>query len=242
MKIVFLGLNDTGEKVLDYLKGLNQDEIHLLTQKNEIERILKMQPDIILSVGFRHIIPQEILNLPPLGAINFHKSLLPLNRGANPVFWTILEGTQAGVSIHFMDQGIDTGPIIAQAEIEPEFSDNAKTLYGKLDSLQIKLFKEHWPKIRNGSIKSTPQTKIKSYHQIEDLKRMRKIDLLSKTRISDFINFLRAMTFPPFQNAYVEQNGKKYFVEIKITPEDQIENEGKLSSSHLKQYRIKDED
>ncbi|CAB1057787.1 hypothetical protein D1BOALGB6SA_2542 [Olavius sp. associated proteobacterium Delta 1] len=242
MKVVFLGLNDTGQKVLEYLETLKQDELYLFTQKNEIDSIHGIDPDIILSVGFRYIIPPEILALPPLGAINFHKSLLPLNRGANPVFWTILEGTKAGASIHYMDQGIDTGRIIAQREIETDLSDDAKTLYSKLDILQLELFKEVWPQIRKGAIKPVEQGGAPSYHVIKDFKKLRKIDPQSTVRAIDFINFLRAMTFPPFNNAYIEQNGKKYFVKIEITPEDRIRTNAKLKKTLLKQYRIENDD
>ena len=234
MKVVFLGLNEIGDKVLEYLKSLNQDELYLITKKEELKKVKEIQPNIILSVGFRHIVPKDILSVPPLGAINFHKSLLPLSRGANPVIWTIIENAKAGVTIHYMDEGIDTGDIIAQREVNVSFSDNAKDLYQKLEKVQMSLFKEVWPAIRKGDARGISQCGQPSYHVMNDFKKARSINPEQKMRIIDFVNYLRAMTFPPFCNAYIEKNGKKYFIEINIKEEQTlICNEDK---PFLKQY------
>ena len=234
MKVVFLGLNEIGDKVLEYLKSLNQDELYLITKEEELKKVKEIQPNIILSVGFRHIVPKDILSVPPLGAINFHKSLLPLSRGANPVIWTIIENAKAGVTIHYMDEGIDTGDIIAQREVNVSLSDNAKDLYQKLEKVQMSLFKEVWPAIRKGEIKRISQCGQASYHVINDFKKARKVDPEQKMRVVDFINYLRAMTFSPFNNAYIEMDEKKYFIEIKIKKDQASINNGE--QGFLKQY------
>ena len=234
MKVVFLGLNEIGDKVLEYLKALNQDELYLITKEEELKKVKEIQPNIILSVGFRHIVPKDILSVPPLGAINFHKSLLPLNRGANPVIWTIIENAKAGVTIHYMDEGIDTGDIIAQREVNVSLSDNAKDLYQKLEKVQMSLFKEVWPAIRKGEIKRISQSGQASYHVMKDFKKARKVDPEQKIRVVDFINYLRAMTFSPFNNAYIEMDGEKYFIEIKISKDQVSINNGE--QGFLKQY------
>ena len=239
LKIVLMGINDIGEKVRQYLHELQQDEIHLIVAKDELNKVKQLKPDIILSVGFRQIIPEDILDIPPLGAINFHKSLLPLHRGANPVFWTILNETRAGVTIHYMDKGIDTGKIIAQMETEVAIHDTAETLYRRLESMQLELFKKVWQKIRKGSVSASDQSGESSYHVIEDFKQLRKISSQRKMNVMKFIHFLRAMTFPPFDNAYIEHNGKKYFIEIKIKEEGLSPDHNKKKTV-LNQYEFKD--
>jgi len=222
--------------VLDYLNDLGQDQVFLITDKDGLEEVREIGPDLILSVGFRSIVPKEVLALPPLGAINFHKSLLPLHRGANPVFWTVLKNTRAGVSIHYMDEGIDTGRIIAQKELAFGLDDKAETLYRKLEELQLELFREVWPRLRLGEIQAFEQEGEPTYHVINDFKELRKIDEDKTVKVSEFINYLRAMTFPPFNNAYIERDGKRYFVEISIKQEESLDKPEKKTTL-LKQYQ-----
>jgi methionyl-tRNA formyltransferase len=98
----------------------------------------------------------------------------------------------------------------------------------------MSLFKEVWPAIRNGNTKRNSQCGQASYHVMNDFKKARKVDPEQKMRVVDFINYLRAMTFSPFDNAYIEMDGEKYFIEINIKEEQTlICNEDK---PFLKQY------
>lgn len=74
--------------------------------------------DLIVSYGYRHIIPDEILQAATARIINLHISYLPFNRGAHPGFWCFYDGTPCGVTIHEVDEGIDTGPVLAQRVVE----------------------------------------------------------------------------------------------------------------------------
>jgi len=236
LKVVFLGLNDIGKKVLDYLKSIDQDDIFLITEKDQLVKIKSVLPDIILSVGFRSIVPKEYISIPRLGAINFHKSLLPLHRGANPVFWTILGQTKAGVTIHYMDENIDTGDIIKQREVGYSFNDTAASLYRRLENVQLELFKDTWPDIRSDQIEPYPQEGESSYHIIENFKALRRINFENNSfEVINFINYLKAMTFPPFNNAFIEINNEKYYIELNI------KEKGSSNSSDtlLKQYEVK---
>jgi methionyl-tRNA formyltransferase len=96
----------------------------------------KFEPDIIALTAYGNILPGNIINLPPLGTINVHGSLLPKYRGAAPVQWALINGeTETGITIMQMDEGIDTGDILLQDRIPIEPADTAGTLSVKLAAL-----------------------------------------------------------------------------------------------------------
>jgi methionyl-tRNA formyltransferase len=87
-------------------------------------------PTLILSAAFPFIFPRELLDIPALGAVNFHPSLLPRCRGCHPIFWTLASGeTQGGVTAHFMTEQVDAGDIIAQIPLELTHDDDYGSLY-----------------------------------------------------------------------------------------------------------------
>jgi len=100
--------------------------------------------NFLISCGYRHIIKKELLDQFPNRAINLHISYLPWNRGTNPNFWSFVEDTPKEVTIHYLDEGIDTGDIIVQKKIE--FHSDHETLatsYKKLQAAIQELFKQH---------------------------------------------------------------------------------------------------
>ena len=94
------------------------------------------EPDLIIVAAYGRILPPSILDLPPLGCINIHGSLLPRHRGAAPIQWAILEGDkEAGVTIMEMDVGMDTGAMLLPAAIPVQDNDTAGSLFTKLSNL-----------------------------------------------------------------------------------------------------------
>jgi len=235
MKIIYLGMNKIGKLIHDWLISQGENIVAVLTEKSELPLIFEHTPDLVISGGFRHIVSKKYLKIPRLGCINMHKSLLPHNRGANPNFWTILNNTPAGVSIHFMDSGIDTGPILAQRKVVVEFKDTARTLYDKLQDAQLELFKEFWPRFKNGVVEAKQQPGGDSYHEISDFTKLRRIDLHKTYRAEDMIRLLRAMSFKPFKNCYFEINNKRYFLHLEIE-EGIIDSEKIDKASMVRQY------
>jgi len=125
--------------------------------------------------------------------------------------------TKAGVTIHIMDENIDTGNIVKQIEVDYSFDDTAESLYKKLEKAQLELFKETWPNIRDGNIEAFPQKGKPSYHVKKDFMLLRRIHIKNnEIDVIGLINYIKAMTFPPFNNAYIEINNKKYFIELNI--------------------------
>jgi methionyl-tRNA formyltransferase len=148
------------------------------------DEILK-DKDFIISYGYRHIIGKPVLDKFKDRAINLHISYLPWNRGADPNLWSFLDNTPKGVTVHFIDEGLDTGDIICQRYMKYDINDTLRTFYAKLSGCIEDLFEKAWPYIRNGKAKRYKQT---TYHNFRDKEKY--IHLLEKgwdTPIRDVI-------------------------------------------------------
>jgi methionyl-tRNA formyltransferase len=130
--------------------------------------IREWRPDSIISYGYRHIIKKDVLSILERPIINLHISYLPWNRGADPNFWSLLENTPRGVTIHYIDEGIDTGDIIAQEEVVFAPDDTLATSYRKLQETVQDLFKAHCQSILNGTVPCVPQKEDGSFHRSKD--------------------------------------------------------------------------
>lgn len=218
IEVVFLGVNNAGMRIYDWLCDRDNVFVHsLLTTKKQLEMIEDVQPDYIVSCGYRHIVPERILDIPSEGCLNLHPAYLPYNRGANPNVWSIVEETPAGVTLHYMDSTLDTGDIISRRRVETKFSDTGKDLYEHLEDAQVELFKEKWTEVLFGDLSITEQSEDEgTYHRTSDFEELCKLDPDEEVRVKDFLNRLRALTFPPYENAEIEVDGEKYYVEVKI--------------------------
>lgn len=126
--------------------------------RKEYEYVLNKKPDIIITCAFGQIIPSQILDYPEYGCINVHASLLPKYRGANPIQQVIYNGEETtGITIMYMDEGIDTGNIIHSKELAIEETDTLGTLSDKLSVLGADLLISTLPKIIEGENFDIPQ-------------------------------------------------------------------------------------
>lgn len=220
VEVLFLGVNDIGEWAYDWLTERDDaDVLALVTEKSQLSLIDRLEPELVISSGFRHIVPEDYLTVPDLGAVNFHKAYLPYNRGANPNVWSIVEDAPAGVSLHYMTADVDAGPIIDRREVPIYPDDDGRSLYERLEATQREQFREVWPAIRDGDPETTPQDGDEgTYHYKSDFVDLWGIDRDATVRVGDFLDRLRALTFPPYKNAYFQEDGEKYHVEVSITP------------------------
>lgn len=102
-----------------------------------------LQPDVIVVVAFGQILPKEILEIPPLGCINVHASLLPHYRGAAPIHWSVIQGeTKTGITTMFMDEGLDTGDMILKKEIAIGLEDTTGEIHDRLMQLGAEVLNE----------------------------------------------------------------------------------------------------
>jgi methionyl-tRNA formyltransferase len=122
------------------------------------DRIFQLKPDLIIVAAYGQIIPKEIIDIPQLGALNLHPSLLPKYRGPSPIQTAILNGDKiTGLTIMLMDEKMDRGPILAQKEIPIAPDDNYQTLEEKLAQLAADYLIEILPQYIKGEIKPKPQ-------------------------------------------------------------------------------------
>lgn len=133
-----------------------------------------MRPDMVVSYSYRHILGREVLDVMPGKFVNLHISLLPYNRGADPNAWSFLENTPKGVTIHLMDAGTDTGPILLQREVSfDEARDTLAGSYGALHDEIRTLFCDNWRAIREGAIRSKAQIGTGTFHRAADFAAVR---------------------------------------------------------------------
>ena len=122
------------------------------------EHIASLQPDIIVVVAYGLFLPAKTLAVPPLGALNIHPSLLPKHRGPSPVASAILQGDgTTGVTLMQLDEGMDSGPIIAQRETPIGADETAETLTSRLFEMGARLLVDTLPQWRTGEIAAAPQ-------------------------------------------------------------------------------------
>ncbi len=123
-----------------------------------LEKLAGFAPDLIVVVAYGKILPREVLELPPLGCINVHASLLPRYRGAAPIHWAIIRGEGVtGVTTMYIDEGMDTGDIILQEEVPILPEDNAGTLHDKLAHAGARLLLDTVARIKAGTAPRIPQ-------------------------------------------------------------------------------------
>lgn len=220
-QVVFLGINDAGMRVYDWLCDQEGVFVHsLLTTEDQLRVIENVEPDYVVSCGYRHIVPEEILDIPKEGCLNLHPAYLPYNRGANPNVWSIIDGTPAGATLHYMDPGIDTGDIIGRRKVETDFSDSGKNLYARLEDAQVELFKDIWSDIISDDISVKEQDEDSgTYHRTSEFEALCELDPDEEVRVKEFLDRLRALTFPPYNNAEIEIDGETYYIEVDITKE-----------------------
>jgi methionyl-tRNA formyltransferase len=192
-----------------------------LRQPAVVDSIRALQPDLAVSVLFGYLLRPEFLALFKQGAINLHPSYLPYNRGAYPNVWSIVNGTPAGVTIHHIAEGLDTGDIIAQQAVAVEPVDTGLTLYRKLERAGLDLFRKTWPGVRAGKAPRLPQASGEgTSHRARDVEEIDLIDLDRSYTARALIDLLRARTFPPYPGAYFEANGKKIYLRLELYTEE----------------------
>jgi Formyl transferase len=168
--ILFLGPENS--PLLSFLRESGECVIHT-SDKIDQQFIKQHKVSFLISFSYRHIIGKDVLDLLPNRAVNLHISLLPWNRGTDPNLWSWVDSTPKGVTIHYLDEGIDTGDIMYQREVTFDISkETLASSYATLQSEIVSLFKERWEEIKSGACPRIPQQGIGSTHRVKDKVRL----------------------------------------------------------------------
>ncbi|EKN64113.1 methionyl-tRNA formyltransferase [Neobacillus bataviensis LMG 21833] len=129
-----------------------------ISQDEELEKILSLHPDLIITAAFGQILPKKLLDAPKFGCINVHASLLPELRGGAPIHYAIMQGKKkTGVTIMYMVEKLDAGDMLTSVEVPIAEDDNVGTLHEKLSAAGSRLLSETLPPLLAGSLTPKPQ-------------------------------------------------------------------------------------
>ena len=216
---------EKGIKVLQPLKVRNNTEF--------IEEIKNINPDVICVVAYGKILPKELLDIPKLGCVNVHGSLLPQYRGAAPIQWAVLNGDKkTGITTMYMDVGMDTGDMILKQETEIGEDETTGELWNRLADIGANLLVETLKLIEEGKAPREKQGENFTLAPMLD-KEMAKIDWQNKTAI-ELKNLVRGLN--PIMGAYSFLNGKKIkFWKVQTLNEKELE----IEFPELEEYSYK---
>ena len=166
MKILFLGYEKN--PIIDFLREDNDVTI----RQDLISADFVEDFDYVISYGYTRILKKDVIGACSRGIVNLHISYLPWNRGMHPNIWSFIEGTKKGVSIHFIDEGIDTGDILFQKEVSfTEEEDTFEKTYHILRGEIERLFMENWHNIVSGDYIRIKQAHTGTFHLKKDLEK-----------------------------------------------------------------------
>lgn len=239
MRILFMGGHELGKITLNYLikKGRNiigvvvtdtEDEWYKgvdeiaqrynlplfkeknINNKNFVRIVEELKPDLITVVNFQQILKDEIIKIPTKGCINTHASLLPKYRGRAPLNWAMINGEkETGVTVHYIDTGIDTGDIILQKKIKIEEDDYIGDLLDKIKKIYPLIVEEAIGKIQKDEVNPIKQDLSQGFYFG---KRSPKDGQIKWNKpIIEIYNLIRAIS-KPYPGAYTYYNDDKIII------------------------------
>lgn len=189
--------------------------------KNDYERILEVKPDIIITCAYGQIIPKVLLDLPRLGCINVHASLLPKLRGGAPLHHAIIDGLdKTGITIMYMDEAMDTGDIISTISYDIKSSDTTEDIHDTLMELGAKLLIDTLPSIVTGTNRRIKQNEMEATYGYNITREEEHIDFNKSGILID--RLVRGLYSWPLANTIIGDTEYKivagYFIKGKGNP------------------------
>ncbi|MBI4302786.1 MAG: methionyl-tRNA formyltransferase [Chloroflexi bacterium] len=171
-----------------------------------VSELASLKPDVIVVAAYGQILPQAVLDIPTHKCINIHPSLLPKFRGASPIASAILAGEEfTGVAIMLMDKGLDTGPVLARAQVPISPQDTTGSLSTKLSRIAACLLLEVLPRWVKGELTPRPQNEAEATYSRQFTKEDGEIDWhLPAVEI-----WRRVRAFQPWPGCYTRWQGKQ---------------------------------
>ena len=210
--------------IYTYAKN-NRIKVSIYGSNEYVNFISSNEFDTGFLIWWPKIISKELLTKAKNGFINTHPSFLPFCKGKHYNFWTLVKNCKFGVTLHYVDEGIDTGDIICQKAIEYDWLDNGQTLFEKARSEMINLFKAFYPKYREDKISRIKQDPQKnSYHHSSEIDIMSRLDLSKNYLLKNILNLLRARTFFGHPACFFEDPETKKEYEVRISIREKNKN------------------
>lgn len=203
--------------------------------REEYEVVLNHKPDIIITCAYGQIVPKQMLDYPDYGCINIHGSLLPKYRGASPIQSAIMNGDEVtGITLMYMEEGLDTGNIIHAKELKISDDDTYGTLSEKLSLLGRDLLISTLPKIIEGDNFDIPQDDSEATLTVKIKREDERLDF-TKTR-KELHNFVRALNPAPYANILV--NGEEWKVIETAIGEEKTGKVGTVTSINKDSFGV----
>jgi methionyl-tRNA formyltransferase len=171
-----------------------------------VEEIRALKPDLLVTAAYGKILSKELLDVPPLGCINVHGSLLPAYRGAAPINWAVINGEKStGITTMFTDVGLDTGDMLLKKELTIEPDTTVGELHDQMSILGAEVLKDTLAELKNGTLKRQPQDDaLSSYAPIMS----KELGLIDWNKSAQEIHNLVRGT-DPWPGAYTFLNGER---------------------------------
>ena len=239
MNILFMGGHELGAKTLEHLINNNINVVGVVVSKNDndwyrgvdevankfnlnlyeeknindqnfLNKIKSLNLDLIVCVNFDQILKKDIINLPTIGCINTHASLLPKYRGRAPLNWAMINGEEySGVTVHFIDEGIDTGDIILQEKIKIDEDYYISDLLNKVKNIYPKIVLNAIRALESNNLNLIKPDLSKGFYVNKRSKDDGKIDFSKPSK--DIMNFIKAIS-KPYPGAFLYNNNKKIII------------------------------
>ncbi len=181
-----------------------------------VAELAAYEPDLIVTAAYGQILPKAVLDLPRLGCVNIHGSLLPKYRGGAPIQRCIINGeTVTGITLMYMAEGLDTGDMIARLEVTITDEDTSGTLFEKMSVAGAELLKQQLPRLLEGKVDAEPQNDDEATYAPNLTREDEKIDWSKDSR--SIYNQIRGLV--PFAGGFTLWNGDVFKVWKTLKPE-----------------------
>lgn len=185
-------------------------EVTSLKSAEVVETVRAWRGDLGLAIGWFYLVPTALREAFPRGVVGIHASLLPRYRGGAPLVWAMINGEeQTGVTLFYLDDGVDTGDVIAQMEVEIGRDDTIGQVYARAAAASVDLVRTYVPLIRKGTAPRSPQDHSQASVFPQRSPDDGEIDWSKSAE--EIRNFIRAQT-RPYPGAFTRINGRKLVV------------------------------
>lgn len=187
-----------------------------LRNPEAVAELAEYKPDLIVTAAYGQILPKSVLDMPALGCLNVHGSLLPAYRGGAPIQRSIINGESVtGITLMYMAEGLDTGDMIARTEVPIEDDDTAGTMFEKLSQAGAELLRRELPRLVKGRVEAEPQDDSKATYAPNLTRDDEKIDWSRTSR--EIYDQIRGLV--PYSGGFTLWNGEVFKVWAAAKPD-----------------------